>query len=761
MKRFEPKSYLLTVAASWLLMSLALFAGTFAMVETFSLTVDPAFLLGLCLLSALGSALVYAAPRAALRVGLVCMLCGLLALYVWWKWEDFANGAQVLFYQVSYGFHQEIPSVLYYELPRAFSRSYQRQCAAVFLAVCVPLLALWLGPWLTLTWPVWPAVGAVAGLFAVPLLLLRQPQPLTLAAFLLFLSLVILARRGYRENAATGARRVFTALVPAALTMALLGAVIPANANPRPVWLEDLRLTLQRLPTNGFVVGVGGVGNTTPGEQAFGKVGPLNFDGHTVLQINSTSAQKPLFLRGFSAGQYTAEGWMPLDDTSDPYPLNGQTDSRHPFNFPYQSQSYVTVSSVRITDMASHTDYYYLPYYPSKLPQDGVFVQDSYLERPSGTDEYRISFVPQSQMNTAATIADALGGDAAYYAEYQYRQWVRRNYLDVPYDLLGGEALQMLQDFADEHSLQQITIPDGLSAIAGASSSAELHTAVHHQLLSLTDDLADYLASFTEYDQSTPVTPAGEDFVSYFLTASHRGYCVHYASSAVLFFRACGVPARYAAGYVARPGRANSVTNIPDRNAHAWVELYLDGFGWMPVDVTPGFSGGGNLSDPTAADPTPTPTPTATPAAPSSTPTPTPATPSPTPSATPTAPSVHPAVTLLLPLLFTLLGLLALAGLIYLQYFLRLAHLRKKCTVSDPNAATISLYLYLKKLTRRAKVKLPQEAFDLAQKACFSQHIITNDELSAIRAMAQAAAENAKEKGFFSRLILKYFWALL
>lgn len=759
------QSWLLALSASVFLVFLALYAGVFAMVDAFSLTVDASAVTQMCLLFALLSALLYSVPRQSLCTGLLFVACGLLALYTWGRWEAFANGARVLFHQVSLGFHQAIPSILFYELPRALSHGYQRQCATVFLSVAIPLLALWVCPWLTLGWPVWPAVGAVAGLMIVPLLILVQPSPLTLAAFLLFLSLVILSRKGFRESAVTGAKRVFAALVPVALVMALLGALLPAGFNPRPMWLEDLRLSLQALPNSDFALGIGGNKTVIPGEQDFSSAGPLRFNGHTVLQIRTNSRERQLLLRGFSAGQYTARGWMPLNTDSDPYPLIGQTDSRSPFNYPYQSQPYVDTATIRIIDMASYSDYYYIPYYPSELPQDAAFVQDSYLERPSGTDEYYFSFAPPSQMNSTATI-DSANADAAYYAEYQYRQWVRRNYLDVPYDLLSDEAAEFIRFFEDppfEHPGEvELALPGGgVTTWCWAdvySDGSDQYT----RYMSTANAISDLLASFTEYDQSTPVTPAGEDFVSHFLTNSRRGYCLHYASAATLMLRSIGIPTRFTSGYVARSSRPNSVVNVPDRNAHAWVEIYIDGFGWQPVDVTPGFSGGGNLADFEGTHPSasPSPSPSAATPTPSPTPSPTQATPSPAPSTR----LPHTLSAPLLYFLYTLLALLAvilLFGLIYLQYRLRLSRLSKKCADPDTNKAVIALYRYLLALERRAKVPIPQTPVDLAQKAHFSQHIITIEELSRMQTFAKAAAQTAKLQPLFRRLRLKYLFALL
>ncbi|MFQ7452488.1 MAG: transglutaminase-like domain-containing protein [Flavonifractor plautii] len=87
-----------------------------------------------------------------------------------------------------------------------------------------------------------------------------------------------------------------------------------------------------------------------------------------------------------------------------------------------------------------------------------------------------------------------------------------------------------------------------------------------------------------------PRRAGGEDFVAWFLTESHRGYCMHFASAAVLLLRSMGVPARYVSGFVADVPASGRV-NVPDSAAHAWVEVYIDGYGWEPVEVTPSTPG--------------------------------------------------------------------------------------------------------------------------------------------------------------------------
>lgn len=101
------------------------------------------------------------------------------------------------------------------------------------------------------------------------------------------------------------------------------------------------------------------------------------------------------------------------------------------------------------------------------------------------------------------------------------------------------------------------------------------------------------LKRYQSYSMEPGPLPEDEDAVNYFLMHSRKGYCVHFASAAVLLLRDLGVPARYASGYVVRikdfrKDGDQYIASVKDRNAHAWAEIYLEQIGWIPIDVTPG-----------------------------------------------------------------------------------------------------------------------------------------------------------------------------
>jgi protein-glutamine gamma-glutamyltransferase len=77
-----------------------------------------------------------------------------------------------------------------------------------------------------------------------------------------------------------------------------------------------------------------------------------------------------------------------------------------------------------------------------------------------------------------------------------------------------------------------------------------------------------------------------------FVTKTHAGYCQYFAGAMALMLRYLGIPARVAVGFAG--GTYDSrrhVWDISDREAHAWVEVWFKGYGWVPFDPTPTAAG--------------------------------------------------------------------------------------------------------------------------------------------------------------------------
>jgi protein-glutamine gamma-glutamyltransferase len=87
------------------------------------------------------------------------------------------------------------------------------------------------------------------------------------------------------------------------------------------------------------------------------------------------------------------------------------------------------------------------------------------------------------------------------------------------------------------------------------------------------------------YDESPPHV-AGPPLVT-FVTQTKAGYCQHFAGAMALMLRLLGVPSRVAVGFTSGT-RDRGEWVVTDHDAHAWVEVWFPGQGWIPFDPTPG-----------------------------------------------------------------------------------------------------------------------------------------------------------------------------
>ena len=194
--------------------------------------------------------------------------------------------------------------------------------------------------------------------------------------------------------------------------------------------------------------------------------------------------------------------------------------------------------------------------------------------------------------------------------------------------------------YADTVRADYLALPDGVET--GVYALAGQITQDAQTDFDRAAALCAYLRSAYPYTLAQTVPPAGRDFVSWFLLDERQGYCTSFATAMAVMARMVGLPARYIEGYAAVPD-SDSVARVTQQQAHAWVEIYFSGFGWLPFDPTPGTNDAdGTLpsDDPEGDSPTPSPSPTATPTpspspAPDASPSPTPS-PSPEPDSTPT-----------------------------------------------------------------------------------------------------------------------------
>ena len=590
------------------------------------------------------------------------------------------------------------------------------------------------------------------------------------------------------------------------LSMAVTFWLVPYSTYQRPQLVVDLQ--------EGFLTGFGlesaFQGGVASGNSrvSLNSLGARNYTGETVLRVRyqwqeeSTQDSAPTnqhkdYLKSFVGSVYTGTSWERLGPENQ-QELSALLGEVHPQTLLDRfSQEFTPLSSTQYTlqveNVAANPRCLYLPYglvENSVDPATMAYVSDGFLRSAhffSGTPSYQVEAwgipsslaVYPSQISVAlmegfVSSQEAQGG----FADYQFMQQLQDT---LP---TGGEDSYFFSD------LDQWTVPQDLRHYLSPQQQelvpvleaynrfvydhytqlpSELEAVLHQYLednhltfstlgtayspLELAQQVANTLAAQCVYTLTPPPLPEGEDFVEYFLQESHQGYCVHFATAAVTLLRAMGIPARYAEGYAVPSGEEDWV-DVPDYNAHAWVELYIGGTGWVPVEVTPaGPDAPAATQDarPMAsqeATATPTPTPTPTPS-PSPAPTPEeeePASPLPTPAGG-TEASPVPGETpssgedSSFPWIWaTAAGILAAALLVLAALVVRrqvvLGLRDHRLEQKPPNQAALQLYKEILELYQAAAVLLPDwevqpptHLKDLALKARFSQHTLTDPEL--------------------------------
>lgn len=107
-------------------------------------------------------------------------------------------------------------------------------------------------------------------------------------------------------------------------------------------------------------------------------------------------------------------------------------------------------------------------------------------------------------------------------------------------------------------------------------------------------DKAEAICSYLKdnYDYTTKINqrPEGKDAVDYFLFEQKKGYCIYFASAMAIMCRYLDIPTRYVDGVVLDYSHMDEGWyKVKTKEAHAWTEVYIEGFGWIRMDSTPGY----------------------------------------------------------------------------------------------------------------------------------------------------------------------------
>ena len=310
----------------------------------------------------------------------------------------------------------------------------------------------------------------------------------------------------------------------------------------------------------------------------------LNQDTAELMEVQ-TEQEKNLYLRAFVGADYDSGVWTPLPDSAYAGDYAGMLDwlQTQDFNPMTQPAAYWSLSdgdsvpeenSLRIHVTNGSRYYLYTPStldtlstVPWRAQKDLRLKPRDFLGANLYTATERSSALPSELTVQADWISSPETEAQRRYvqAEGVYREFVYSHYATA------DEALEpVLQSlFWQEYQPENDSIYSAL------------------------DRIRSVLRKQTSYTRTPDASPTDTDPIRSFLTGSRQGNAMLYASAAVEALRSHGIPARYVEGYYlsasAAAASADGTVSLTGQDAHAWAEIYFDGMGWLPVDVTPGY----------------------------------------------------------------------------------------------------------------------------------------------------------------------------
>ena len=520
--------------------------------------------------------------------------------------------------------------------------------------------------------------------------------------------LLILTNTVRRQCALDGNRLTALLLVPVILFMSLLfGAVPQEGYESKADSYQQLLVDWFRELAAGSKINTGLTGNST-GAVDLTTVGPKRELFYAVMDV--TAAQNGmLYLRGQSRDVYNGESWRISD-------ANSGSDSGWP------TENLSEIGTVKITTRSGHALLYF-PYYASgsQWPRSSI-LREGKIDNPFRQREY--SFVQK----------EITGSTGAKLSSQMKEQC-----LALPHNTMvrAGDQLKKVGDLTGK-------------------TEKEIAAAIGR-----------YVSNSARYDLNTDRMPSYEsDFAVWFLRESESGYCVHFATAAAVLLRVAGVPARYVSGYVVK-GKAGKTVTVTENRAHAWVEYFVPDEGWCVLDPTPASwytEEEETTAPPQTTEPSTEPSNPVT--APNSRPT--------EPGTEPTAPSLEPTVphgnngnaiqkvdlSWLLPVLKWLGILLGSIALIPAQYILRRRLRSKRMHTGHPNRRTLERWRFVLRVSRILQEKPPENLYELAEKAKFSQHTIMAAERMEFDRYLDHADAVINQKHWFKRWLIRLVWAI-
>lgn len=308
--------------------------------------------------------------------------------------------------------------------------------------------------------------------------------------------------------------------------------------------------------------------------------GGFQFDYSPVMEVETTH---PSYWRGETRSRYTGRGWAEGEmDTMGTLELNEalDIDPRFPSNKVKKTEVRQTVKMLREESYPVLFGAFSISKLESIDDQAGFRELLRWAPKPS---ELRWLGKDKTAYPKTYTIVSEV--------PVLVEEGLRKATVEMPSRFLLQDYLQLPKDLPAR--VRQLA----WDITASASTPYEKAKAIEQYLRN------EYLYTNKPDDSKGQ----SEDFVDRFLFEVREGYCDYYSTAMVVLTRAAGIPSRWVKGYASgyentglplggsqnADGSAVSdgggTYTVRNSDAHSWVEVYFNGWGWIPFEPTSGF----------------------------------------------------------------------------------------------------------------------------------------------------------------------------
>ena len=311
--------------------------------------------------------------------------------------------------------------------------------------------------------------------------------------------------------------------------------------------------------------------------------------GDTVALRVTYEKEKALYLRGYTAGRYENGRWTPLKRSDYSGERNGFLKWLEKRDFDPNAQyarsqeltagengSQPEKNKIQIQNLGANRKYVYTLYSAEKPQEAGRTApkrDEGYRSHAwFGARDYELSDSSQNIPGELNKLEDWMyAPETEEESEYLEAEAVYRAFVYDAYTEVDAEFTPLIE-----------------SIFHGSEPDSDEEESIY----AITQKIRETMEQNMVYSPNPACPEKGEDPLKPFLRGERVGNAAFFASAGVMAYRSFGIPARYAEGYLKEKQNESDGTKtaeLTSRNAHAWVEVYMDGLGWVPIDVTPGY----------------------------------------------------------------------------------------------------------------------------------------------------------------------------